>query len=82
MITANHLLKMKDELEGFEKTLTQAEAEKKVFMNQLKDEYDVMTIEEAEAMLEEIEVEYNKLQDEMEKRGKVLYGQVESIRKA
>ena len=82
MINADKLLDMKEEIEEFEKELTEAEAKSKLIMEQIQEKYGVMTIEEAEEMLEKITEEYNKLNKKHEKEVKVLDEQINAIRRA
>lgn len=72
---ANRLLDIKSRIEEDEQSLKEAEAEHKVLMKQLKDNFDIISIKDAEKEIsklkkedERLEKEINELFDDIENK--------------
>lgn len=59
-------MKMKEKIEETKEKLTKAEAEKKVLMGTLENDFGVKTIKKAKAKLESMEAESQELNDKIE----------------
>jgi len=63
---------IKEQLEVLKEKQREAEAEKKLFMKQLMDDFGCGSIDEAQKLLEEMEEECEKMETEIIKRSEKL----------